>query len=65
MSAPWAGAVAVAEGALCYLGALADADTHAILGATILGVEGDEEKGALGAKDITAAIAEYLAKHPG
>lgn len=28
MSAPWAGAVAVAEGALCYLGALADADTH-------------------------------------
>ena len=29
------------------------------------GVEGDEEKGALGAKDITTAIAEYLAKHPG
>ena len=29
------------------------------------GVEGDEEKGARGAKDLDAAITDYLAKHPG
>ena len=29
------------------------------------GVEGDEEKGALGITDLTSAIDEYLAKYPG
>lgn len=29
------------------------------------GVEGDEEKGAVGAKDMNTAITDYLAKYPG